>query len=461
MQFLRIDDLPQDLRRRWAAGRVWAAHEAPYLASALLALDPVVVQSSNGDSDPTIDLRAFPTDRRWHVYIDPNVLDAVEVGEIGFWLLHQVSHLLREHAARYPGPPAPERADSSPLAARTADHQRWNVAGDAEINDDLHTTKLELPDGAVHPSRLGLPESWTAEQYWDALDPDGDAEPGREPSGAGEPTAPGDARAVAAPEGADRRPSPGDAGEQTGPDCGSGCDGQDRSWNCNQPGLTAVGARLLSRDTARRIREHARQRGDTPAGWQRWADEILEPSVNWRRQLAAHVRRGAADVTGRVDFTYRRPSRRAAAVPNVVLPSLRQPLPRVALVVDTSGSMSDAMLGQALGEVTGVLRSLGVARRNLRVIACDARAYEVQQVRDLRAIRLEGGGGTDMGVGIEAAASVRPRPDMIIVLTDGYTPWRSAPPPGIRVVVGLMDRRGTTPEWAETVLIGDAAGGRS
>jgi hypothetical protein len=65
-----------------------------------------------------------------------------------------------------------------------------------------------------------------------------------------------------------------------------------------------------------------------------------------------------------------------------------------------------------------------------------------------------------MGAGLDAAAELRPRPDLIIVLTDGYTPWRPAPPPGIRVVVGLMDRGGTTPDWAETVLIADARGKR-
>jgi predicted metal-dependent peptidase len=413
---LRLDDLPPEARRRWAAGRVWAAHEAPYLASALLALDPVVVETE----DAAVDLRAFPSDRRWHVYIDPIVLAGVAVEELGFWLLHQVSHLLREHAARYPalapGPAAPETA--GPLGARTPEQRRWNLASDAEINDDLYTAKLELPGSAPHPSWFSLPEGWLAEQYWDALE---DSEP------------------------------------RAARDCGSGCDGQDRDWDCGKLGLSSVGARLVARDTARRIREHARERGDTPAGWQRWADEILHPSVNWRRQLAAHVRRGAADVTGRVDFTYRRPSRRASAVPDVVLPSLRQPLPQVALVIDTSGSMSDSMLGQALAEVTGVLRSLGIARRNLRVIACDAQAYAAQRVRDVRTVKLAGGGGTDMGAGLDAAAALRPRPDLIIVLTDGYTPWRPAPPPGIRVVVGLMTRGGRTPDWAETVLIGDAA----
>lgn len=451
MRFSRVDELPPDVRRRWAAGRVWAANEAPYLASALLALDPVVVAVDERDSP--VDLRAFPTDRSWHVYIDERVLERVEVAEVGFWLLHQVTHLLREHAARYPGPPVPGAADTGALGSRTIEQRRWNVAGDAEINDDLHTAKLELPKGAIHPAQLALPEGWTAEQYWDALD-------------SGETTP--DSGALAVPGGHEEDRGIADPcfcvsdGARSGEhDCGTGCDGQDRGWNCNKPGLSAVGARLVGRNTARRIHEHTRQRGDTPAGWQRWADQILEPSVNWRRQLAAHVRRGAADVTGRVDFTYRRPSRRASAVPDLVLPSLRQPLPQVALVIDTSGSMSDAMLGQALAEVTGVLRSLGVARRNLRVIACDARAYEAQRVRDLGAIRLEGGGGTDMGAGLDAAAALKPRPDLIIVLTDGYTPWRPAPPARVRVVVGLMDRGGNTPDWAETVLIGDAAGMRA
>ena len=338
---------------------MWAAHEAPYLASALLALDPVVIDTS--PEDAPVDLRAFPVDRSWHLYIDPEVLAGVEVPELGFWMLHQVSHLLREHAARYPGRPTPSGEDVGPLGSRTAEQRRWHVAGDAEINDDLFTANLQLPEGGIHPAQLALPEGWTAEQYWDALDQ-------------GEDSNTGSGTLASDPPG--RRRRAGQGGESAeGHDCGSGCDGQDRGWDCGKPGLTAVAARLVARNTARQIREHTRQRGDTPAGWQRWADDVLEPSVNWRRRLAAHVRRGAADIAGRVDFSYRRPSRRASAVPDVVLPSLRQPLPRVALVIDTSGSMSDSMLGQALGEVTGVLRSLGVARQNLRVIACDALAH--------------------------------------------------------------------------------------
>jgi predicted metal-dependent peptidase len=416
MEARRLHTLSPELRQRFAAGRVWAAQQAPYLATALLALDPVVVLL---EPHERVDLSAFPVDGRWHVYIDPAVLERVEVPEVGFWLLHQAGHLLRSHAVRFPERKLHERRD--PGSGRTPAQRRWNAATDAEIDDDLSTDALQMPERAITPASLGLEADQTAETYWDELD---DADQ--------------------------------DADRPLAYDCGSGCDGQPREWDCGWPGLSAAAIRRCKRDTARRIRDHVRKRGDVPLGWQRWADEILDPTVDWRRELAAQIRRGAAEVAGRVDFTYRRPSRRQTSVPDVVLPSLRQPLPRVAVVIDTSGSMSDGMLAQALGEVGGVLRSVGVARRDLRVICCDAQAYEAQAVRELGRVELPGGGGTDMRRGIQAAADLRPAPNLIVVLTDGLTPWPSAPPERTQIVVGLMDETGSTPSWADVVLVGEA-----
>ena len=91
------------------------------------------------------------------------------------------------------------------------------------------------------------------------------------------------------------------------------------------------------------------------------------------------------------------------------------------------------MLGQALGEVGGVLRSVGVGRRQLRVVCCDAQAYEAQRVLDASDVRLAGGGGTNMGAGLEAASALRPKPDLIIVFTDGYTAWPPRQPAGAPV----------------------------
>lgn len=417
-----IDELPAELRQKWAAARVWAAHHAPYLSSALLALDPVVIDGSEGSP---LDLCRFPADVAWHIYVDPDVLAALDVPQIGFWLIHQVTHLLREHAERFPAKRAhQEQAEGLMALSRTREQERWNLATDAEIDDDLVEEVSWVPDNAVTPDRLNLPEGGIAEQYWDSL------------SNSSEPV-------------------PNDVADS---DCGSGCDGEPRPWDCDWPGLSKLGAKLTARETAQRIREHARNREEIPAGWRRWADEVLEPTVNWRRQLAAHVRRGIGNVAGGVDFTYQRPSRRAASTPNIIMPSLRQPMPTVAMVLDTSGSMSDGMLGQALGEVTGVLRGLGIARHQLKLICCDAEAYAAQDMRSLRNIaetEIAGGGGTDLREGLAAAAKLHPRPDVIVVLTDGHTPWPASPPAGAQVLVGLMDPHGDVPKWADSVVVGD------
>lgn len=56
----------------------------------------------------------------------------------------------------------------------------------------------------------------------------------------------------------------------------------------------------------------------------------------------------------------------------MVLPSLRRPLPWVAVIIDTSGSIGDPELGVAPAEVAGVLREVGVRGDKVIVLACDA-----------------------------------------------------------------------------------------
>lgn len=420
-----LDMLGPTERRLWAAARVWAAHQVPYMASALLSLEPIVVDQLDLHPDQRLDLSALPVDQSWHVYLDPEVMSELDVPTTGFWLIHQVSHLLRHHGDRFPCREV--SGHQAPVSEGNPDQRRWNTAADAEINDDLVAGTTKRPDGAVTPHALGLADGWTAEQYWDAL------------GGA-----------------VDLQLPPGRLDDQSQGDCGSGCDGQGRPWDSDRSGLADAAQKLLEREVARQIKEHQQLYGNTPAGWQRWASELLEPTVRWQQVLAAAVRRGVADVAGRVDFSYRKPSRRSSISGDVILPSLRQPLPKVAMVLDTSGSMNDGMLAQSLAEVGGVLRSLGVGRRQLDIICCDAEAFEAQKVMQAKDVILLGGGGTDMGVGLAKAAELRPKPDLIVVLTDGHTPWPAAAPKGIRVIVGLMDPRGSVPEWARAIDIGAA-----
>ena len=97
-----------------------------------------------------------------------------------------------------------------------------------------------------------------------------------------------------------------------------------------------------------------------------------------------------------------------------------------------------------------------MSTHGITVLACDAQVQAVRRVSSARQVALEGGGGTDMGAGIDAAVALRPRPQLVVVLTDGYTPWPPAPPRRTKVVVGLVGDVGSAPPppaWARTVRI--------
>jgi predicted metal-dependent peptidase len=382
-----------------AAARVWASVRFPYLASAIFAAEVVVAPGSGEMS----------VDERWRLRADPAVTADWTPAQLGSVLVHHVSHLLREHA---------ERARSA--AVSPDDSAAWVQAADAEINDDLVAAGLDLPGDPVLPSHFGMPAWRLAEEYFAAV------------KGAG------------AVGGGKRRQG------QWG-DCGSGADGSGDDGE--QGGLDRWRADLVRQQVARDVLRHGQEAGTVPAGLLRWATQALTPQVDWRRLLAAEVRRAVAEVAGMTDYSYRRPSRRAAAAPGVVLPSLIRPVPEVAVICDTSGSMSDELLGMAIAEVAGLLRGLGVAR-SVRVLACDAAVSSVQRVTSSSQVKLAGGGGTDMGAGLAAAAGLRPRPAVAVVLTDGYTPWPGAAPKAMRVVCGLLGADGPDgPPWARSVRI--------
>jgi predicted metal-dependent peptidase len=137
---------------------------------------------------------------------------------------------------------------------------------------------------------------------------------------------------------------------------------------------------------------------------------------------------------------------------------MRRPRVTVALVVDTSGSMGQPELDAALAEIRGVISAAGIGPRGLLVLACDAQVGAVTRVRRAQDVQLVGGGGTDMRVGIGDAERSRPRPDVVIVITDGGTPWPEQPTRS-RLVAAIIGSRGaieSVPDWATAVLV-DAA----
>ncbi len=380
-----------------AAARLWAAHRFPYLAAAVFA-SPVVAAPGSG---------RVVIDRWWRVHADPAVVDGTDVASLGGELLHLCAHVLRDHAGR---------ADRAGLG-QPAELHHWVESADAEIDDDF-PPDLGRVGHRVGPADLDSPPGRLAEEYYRS----------------------GSVR----------------AGSEA--DCGSGAHGQpafdepppdDR----HRPGVGRDQQEMLRRRVADEV---ARAEEAVPPGLRRWAQDRRHQPADWRRELAAVIRRSLASAGGAVDYSYRRPSRRAASVAGVILPSLRQPTVEVAVVCDTSASVTDAQLGTALSEVDAVLRATGT--RSVRLLACDDAVRSVARVSPGREVQLLGGGGTDLTVAIDDAMALRPPVQAVVVLTDGYTPWPDRAP-GADVVVGLLEsdpslpRPADPPVWARTVTI--------
>ncbi|WP_406459122.1 VWA-like domain-containing protein [Streptomyces sp. NBC_00876] len=395
------------------AARLHAVKVRPYLASALFALH-------------VVEDRSVPTmavDAHWRCYVSPGFVARTPVEELaGVWV-HEVSHLLRDHHGR--GERYARECEEHGPGARL----RRNIAADFEINDDIYGDGLPLPAGAVLPSLLRLPDGLLMEEYLRTASMSGLT------------------------------------GELAWLDCGSGADGQVRPWELGPDG--AHGLSKQQRDAVRfRVAEGIRGRpGDAPEGWRRWADEAFHPPQPWRRLLGAAIRSAASAPGVGEDHSYRRPSRRSASVPGVLLPGLRRTPPRVCVVIDTSGSVSDAELGSALLEVAAISRAVGGRRDLVSVISCDAAAGVAVPLCRAENIELVGGGGTDLRSGFTRALRSRPRPDVIVALTDGQTSWPATKPP-CRTIVGLFPRPvrvaeeenpdyvpDTPPPWAHVVTI--------
>lgn len=383
-------------RTKLTAARLLAAGYQPYLAVALYALSPV----------EDAGLGTFAVDARWRLFVDPEVLERWSVEEVAGVLLHEVGHVLRTHG---------DRASACGVDATTK--SAWNVAADAEINDDLVADGVTLPGSPILPSTLHLPSGRAAEYYFERIRGRGELPPCA---------------------------------------CGEGAHGvrdfQPSNEIVQSPGIGPIEQDLLRRLVAIDIVAFMRgkQAGKGSGGWLRWAEALLHPVVDWRQALRTSIRKGLFLTAGQIDYSYRRPSRRS--VPNVILPSLVQPMPQVSVVLDTSGSMDD-LLSIAWTEVLGILKSLGTRRQALTVWAGDTNASLVRNVA--ARVQLVGGGGTDLRIGIDLALRARPKPDLLVVLTDGYTPWPPSPP-SQPVIIGLVGDNVTCsalPTWAKVIVI--------
>jgi len=393
------------------AARVRASYQRAYFAPALFNLIPVRTEL----------IASMAVDAHWRLYYNDAWLAAHTVEENAAVLIHEVSHLLRQHDARK-------------HAAAVTNTTLWNTATDCEINDDLTAEGLPLPDDPPRPETYGLKAGENAETYYRLL-----SKPAQ--SGRAGDAVTGEVRLKA---------------DTTLPvssrDCGSGAHGERRPWELpdddGSPGSVAgvdnVKAELVRRDVAQRILDRTGEAGDVPLGWRLWARTVLTPKVDYMATIRQAVRKALRDSTlGRYDRTYRRPHRRQACYGELIMPSFHQPRPRPGFLIDTSASMQDTQLARAVAELGGLTRQLGYTTEVI-VACCDTVVHDVRKVFSSAQLELYGGGGTDLTAGLSWFVE-RNAIDLLVIVSDCQTAWPDDVPPFPVITIRVGD--GSPPPW--------------
>ena len=393
----RPKQLSGEAQRRLQAARLWIAANRPYYSKAVFSC-PVI---------PAAAPARVGIDLRWRIYANSEYLESLTVKEAAAELIHVLNHALRDHA---------QRARNSSVDALTA--LAWNAAADCEINDDLYEDDLIDEDGWVFPEDLGMSEFMAAEHYYRHLLANG-------------------------------------IPVQVHIECGSGCHSHAVPYELDTDieALSDFDRALVRRAVAAAIADYqkAHGTGTVPEGLARWAEQTLRPKVDWRRQLAAALRTSVHHKIGTADYTWQRPSRRQQPQDVALRPGMTRPVPSIAVVVDTSGSMSEHELDRALTEISAIIATV-VPGDSVRVLSVDTDVHTDQHIHNTGLIKLAGAGGTNMTAGIETAAETKP--DAIVVITDGWTPWPPTRPPGARsVIAALTDTRRLrgVPDWIQPI----------
>jgi len=355
------------------------------------------------------------TSADWVTYYNPERLAKDwTLAQAAAVLTHELGHLLRRHSER----------------CGDRDHKRFNIAGDAEINQHVKG----LPDGAVYPSSLGMPNGLTAEMYYGATNDNGNQD------GSG-----------------DSQPGDGPAGDGA-PDCGSAADGIARDYEGGMPGLSQGEQDDAIKATAQDILT-GRGMGKADAeALREWAETALHiDRAQWYSALAAAV--GTTLSTIGAPTRWRWPGRRDIAdMGGAMLPRWTAERPSCAVIIDTSSSISptDLDMAVAAGHFIGRMADVTYYGCNTRPTKYGASLPP----------GLHGGGGTDLRNGITAAVEDGAR--AIVLITDCFTMW-PAEPLRIPLIVGGTPGAGSgmsaqngrdgspyqVPEWAVYIPIVD------
>ena len=158
--------------------------------------------------------------------------------------------------------------------------------------------------------------------------------------------------------------------------------------------------------------------GNLPAGVRRLIQDMTAPKMNWREFLRMQL-----ESTIKSDFTWMRASRRGWHM-DAIMPGMKNDeMIDIAISIDASGSMGEAMLKDILSETQGIMDSFPAYK--LHVISFDTKVYnpatyDSENLDNLVDYEIHGGGGTDFDCVFEYFKENDIQPKRHIMFTDGY-----------------------------------------
>ena len=363
--------------------------------------------------------------------------DALPVAAQAGRVAHEVLHIALRH---------PQRFVELQHLIGDADLRLFNVCADAIVNSTLaHLAWLQLPAKAVQldgllATALGIKQNvesalleWDVERLYREIDdrrlPQG--RPRQEQDGRPSPDSPD--------------PNKPQASQASTRPCGAREDGP-RSARARAlgtaasadlvPGTQALGAPEAEADEAREwserlLRAHA---GDGAHSMLRaLLADLPRTRTPWEQVLRTQLARSLAQ---RPSLSWSRPARSYIANQGRAGPHRRMPwepgtsatrtVPRLAVVVDVSGSIDAPLMERFAREIEAISRRLEAALVLIVGDDCVQRVEHFEPGRsDLRELQFNGHGGTDFTPLLEEAH--RQRPDITVVLTDLDGPARFRP----------------------------------
>ena len=164
----------------------------------------------------------------------------------------------------------------------------------------------------------------------------------------------------------------------------------------------------------------AREAGQLPGWVENFVANLTKPKYDWKRLLCLTMQSCI-----KKSFTWKRPNRRTIAI-NVITPGKLPELPEAIVYIDTSGSISDNDMNEALSEVMGIL-SVTCGKGTL--ILGDAEVYYFGEMtkNSIKKLPVQRG-GTDFVCVFERIKKEKLKPKVFVGFSDLCGPFPSEAP---------------------------------